>query len=181
LVPSTLRIKFVANAEWRKQNGVSVLAAAKYVKSPFLLAMSDHLFDQEIVDLLIERSVPGELNLAIDHKVGSVFDLADATKVRTSNGAIIDIGKHLENYDAIDTGLFVCPDAIFPYLESAKRNGDCSLSDGVRAMARDGKAHAIDIGAAWWQDVDTPEALLHATKHLAASTSRSCQGEAAKN
>ena len=180
LVPSGLRLHFIANPEWRKQNGVSVLAAAKHVTSPFLLTMSDHLFGRKIIDLLIDRAVPGELNLAIDRKINSIFDLADATKVRTSDGLIIDIGKELEDYDAVDTGLFVCPSAIFEYLERAKQNGDCSLSDGVCAMARDARARAVDIGEAWWQDIDTPEALLHAEKQLAANASRSRESEAAK-
>ena len=39
-------------------------------------------------------------------------------------------------------------------------DGDCSLSDGVRLMARERKVAAVDIGDAWWQDVDTP-AMLH--------------------
>jgi NDP-sugar pyrophosphorylase family protein len=72
----------------------------------------------------------------------------------------------LPNYDAIDTGLFVCPHEIFQYLERAKQNGDCSLADGVRLMADDGKTRAIDIGGAWWQDVDTLEMRAHAEENL---------------
>ena len=51
---------------------------------------------------------------------------------------------------------------IFDYLERAKsgsRGSDCSLADGVRLMAGDDKVRAIDIGDAWWQDVDTPQML----------------------
>ena len=33
-------------------------------------------------------------------------------------------------------------------------------------MARDGKVRAIDIGEAWWQDVDTPEMHAHAEAHF---------------
>jgi hypothetical protein len=34
--------------------------------------------------------------------------------------------------------------------------GDCSLVDGVRRLAREGRAFAVDIPAqAWWHDVDT--------------------------
>ena len=89
-------------------------------------------------------------------------------KVETRADQIVAIGKKLTTYDAIDTGLFVCPQEIFEYLKRAKRNGDCSLADGVRLMAAAGKARAIDIGSAWWQDVDTPQMLQHATGVLQA-------------
>ncbi|MBA2430686.1 MAG: nucleotidyltransferase, partial [Chthoniobacterales bacterium] len=88
--------------------------------------------------------------------------LDDATKVETEGDHIIDIGKQLQDYDAIDTGVFLCSDEIFRYLRAAQRDGDCSLSDGIRAMAAERKVRAVDIGDGWWQDVDTPEMLTQA-------------------
>ena len=35
-------------------------------------------------------------------------------------------------------------------------------------MASEGKARAIEIGNAWWQDIDTPEMLTQAERHLRA-------------
>ena len=100
-----------------------------------------------------------QVNLAIDRKIDTIFDLDDATKVQTSGDQLTAIGKELTDYDAIDTGVFLCSDELFRYLKAAQRDGDCSLSDGVRLMAADGKVRAVDIGGAWWQDVDTPEML----------------------
>ena len=34
-------------------------------------------------------------------------------------------------------------------------------------MAEEGNARAIDIGDAWWQDVDTPEMLEQAEQQIA--------------
>ena len=73
----------------------------------------------------------------------------------------------LQEYDAIDTGAFLCSRIIFEYLRRAQQDGDCSLSDGMRLLAADGKASAIDIGDAWWQDVDTPEMLARAEEESA--------------
>jgi 1L-myo-inositol 1-phosphate cytidylyltransferase len=172
LVPSGFEHSFIENREWQKQNGISVLAAANHVTSPFLLTMSDHLFDQSILDLLLHNAALDELNLAIDRKVDSIFDRDDAMKVQARGDRILEIGKDLVNYDAIDTGFFVCPLTIFNHLERVKRDGDCSLTDGVRSMASEGKALAIDIGNAWWQDIDTPEMLAQAEKHLRARVPR---------
>ena len=86
----------------------------------------------------------------------------DATKVRREGPYIIDIGKQLSRYDAVDTGMFLCTPGVFSALERTTVNGDCSLSDGMRLMAQNGKLRAFDIGDAPWQDVDTPEALAHA-------------------
>lgn len=129
------------------------------------MTMSDHLFDNTIVDRLIESADPDFLNVAIDLKLDSIIDLDDAMKVQTHGDKVTGIGKNLRSYDAIDTGLFVCPTEIFAYLEQAKSNNggnDCSLANGVELMAVDGKVRGIDIGSARWHDIDTPRVLEHA-------------------
>src|SRR5947199_1501114 len=172
LVSSGLSASFIENRDWRKQNGVSLLAAAGRVANPFVLTMSDHIFDNPIIDRLVDSFAPGFLNIAVDRKLDSIFDLEDAMKVRTRGNRVTDIGKKLRDYDAIDIGLFVCPLEIFDYFERAtSRSGrnDCSLADGVRLMAGNDKVRAIDIGDGWWQDVDTPSMLRHAERKMSSS------------
>ena len=141
------------------------------------MAMSDHLFDQSLLHDLLRHSVADQLNVAVDRKVETIFDIADAMKLETQGNRLIAIGKDLSRYDAIDTGLFVCPTTLFGYLERAKHDEDCSLADGVRTMAEAGKARLVDIGSAWWQDVDTPEMLASAEGKL---RSRDCDFAPAK-
>ena len=165
LVPPNITASFIVNRDWQKQNGISLLAAAGHVNAPFLLTMGDHVFDDTIIDCLLENFKPGLLNIAIDRKVHSIVDLDDAMKVQTRGNKVTGIGKNLRSYDAIDTGLFVCPLEIFAYLEQAKsKNGgsDCSLANGVELMAADDKVRGIDIGSARWHDIDTPRVLEHA-------------------
>ncbi len=169
LIPTGLSVSFIENRDWQKQNGISLLAAADCVSKPFFLTMSDHLFDGAVVDRLLDSSEPGVLNIAVDRKLDSIFDLEDAMKVQTSGNRITNIGKNLRHYDAIDTGLFVCPVQIFDYLERAKSESlrsDCSLADTVQLMAGDKNVRAIDIGDAWWQDVDTPQMLKYAVRRM---------------
>ena len=167
LVPPGLRLNVIVNSEWQKQNGVSVLCADGKTTGRFFLVMGDHLFEPAILETLLAESDRDQVNLAIDRKITSIFDLDDATKVATEGDRIIAIGKDLQDYDAIDTGVFLCSDAIFDYLRRAQRDGDCSLSDGIRLMAAERKVGAIDIGDAWWQDVDTPEMLARAEEESA--------------
>ena len=170
LIPSRLSASFIENREWQKQNGISLLTTADRIARPFLLTMSDHLFDKAIVDHLRGSFHPDHLNIAVDRKLNSIFDLDDAMKVQTRGDKIINIGKNLQDYDAIDIGLFACPLEIFDYLEGAKSDSyrsDCSLADGVRLMARDNKVRAVDIGENWWQDVDTPQMLQQAERQIA--------------
>ena len=176
LIPSGMSGSFIENRDWGKQNGISLLAAAGRVVEPFLLTMGDHLFDDAIVNRLFDDFDPTLLNIAVDRKLNSIFDLDDAMKVQTRQNRITAIGKDLREYDAIDIGLFVCPLEIFGYLERARSAGDrsdCSLSDGIRLMAMDDKVRALDIGESWWQDVDTPRMLRHAEEQLSARVLRS--------
>jgi choline kinase len=176
LIPSGMSGFFIENREWRKQNGISLLAAASHVREPFLLTMGDHLFDDAIYKRLLDDSDPTLLNVAIDRKIDSIFDLDDAMKIQTRKSRVTAISKDLPEYDAIDIGLFVCSLEIFGHLErvrSANDQSDCSLSDGIRLMAMDHKVRAVDIGGNWWQDVDTPRMLQHAEEHLSRRVLRS--------
>ena len=156
-------VNVVENSEYRKDNGVSVLKARDQIRDPFLLLMADHIFEPRTARALLKEPLaPGEVILAVDAKLDRIFDLDDATKVRRDGDHIVDIGKQIAEYDAFDTGMFLCSPALFDILESVKKEGNCSLSDGMRMLGREGRLRAFDIEDAAWQDVDTPEALAYA-------------------
>jgi len=156
-------VTLIENREYYKANGVSALAAKKELNQPFLLLMSDHIFEPKTAQALLRQPIArDEVILAVDSKIDRIFDLDDATKVRCEGKRIVEIGKDLHEYNALDTGMFLCSPALFDRLESAKKNGDCSLSDGMRELAQEGKLRAFDIGDGHWQDVDSPQALAHA-------------------
>jgi len=156
-------VSVVENVEYHKDNGVSVLKARDQIREPFLLLMADHIFEPRTANaLLAEPLMTDEVILAVDPKLDTIFDLDDATKVRRDGDHIVDIGKEIAEYDAFDTGMFLCSPALFDVLESVIKEGNCSLSDGMRVLGREGRFRAFDIEDAAWQDVDTPEALAYA-------------------
>jgi choline kinase len=159
----------VHNPDWTKANGLSLRVCRDHVADArFAMMMSDHIFDPTILrDLFALTPAPGSVTLAIDRKVASVFDLDDATKVRTDGERIVDIGKQIATYDAIDCGVFLCTRAIFDALDAVyAERGDASLSQGMARVAATGGFRGFDIGERWWQDVDTPEMLGAATELL---------------
>lgn len=163
-----LELIFVRNDRYLAKNGVSLLAAADWVDGECLLTMSDHLYSPELVRRLMAADLPeGNSALAVDYDVERCFDIDDATKVTVSQGRIAEIGKELGAYDAIDTGVFrIGPSLIEELAKLNAKHGDCSLSDGVRALAARGEVQAVDVGEVRWIDVDTPAALERAEAML---------------
>jgi choline kinase len=151
-------------ADWDRPNGHSVLAGAAAIAGDYLLTMSDHLFDPAIVRLLLGAPA-AVLTLAVDRDLANpLLDMDDATKVALgADGAIKRIGKTLEHFDAIDTGLFRATPALAEAIRAAVAEGEAgSLSDGVQRLADRGQAMTVEIHGARWLDVDDAAALAKA-------------------
>jgi 1L-myo-inositol 1-phosphate cytidylyltransferase len=158
-------VNHVVNEAWRSPNGMSVLKARSALVSPFLLLMSDHLFDPEIVRaLLSEGECRDGVVLAIDANLSNpLVDLEDVTRVDQENGLIRNIGKGLKRYNAFDTGIFLCTPALFDALErSIERDGEASLTGGIRVLAESRRALTREIGGRFWLDVDDSRAYVKA-------------------
>ncbi len=163
-----LDLVFVENDLWDKgANGVSLLAAKEWLDEDCILSMSDHLYSPEIVRRLREAELGGACALGVDRDIPRCFDLDDATKVLLEGDEIKDIGKEIPAYDAIDTGVFRVNRLLADELAKVfAKKGDCSLSDGVRALSARGRFVTVDVGEARWIDVDTPEAHARAEAML---------------
>lgn len=163
-----LSLTFVHNAQYMLKNGVSLLAARDHVTEGTLLTMADHLYSGEIVRRLRALDLPkGMSALGVDFDIERCFDLDDATKVRVEQGRVMNIGKDIDGYNALDTGVFrIGPELLEELANVFERKGDCSLSDGVHALAQKGRFWACDVGDARWIDVDTPEAHQRAEAML---------------
>lgn len=160
-----MTIHHVLNPRWHDPNGISVLAARGRLSGPFLLLMSDHLFEPAIVRGLIRQPLPADgLVLAVDRRIHNPhIDLSDVTRVRCEADRIVEIGKGLDDYNAFDTGIFYCTDALFDAIdESIAEHRDASLSGGVRVLASLSRAMAADIGGRYWLDIDDSRAFAKA-------------------
>jgi choline kinase len=167
--PPELSISFAYNPAWRLENGVSVGAARLFVdRQRFALLMGDHIFDPRVLRRLLNVPIAdGESVLAVDGRPSPPEVAVEATKVLREGARIIAIGKDLSEYDALDTGMFVCSSSIFDALDAAQALGDTTLSGGIRELARRGMMRAHDIGEARWCDIDTVSDLEAAESALA--------------
>lgn len=160
-------ITVVENCSWQEGNGTSVLVCADLLDANFLLLMCDHLFDADsLACFLNSASEEAACHLLVDPRIDEVFDPEDATRVRTKEGRIRAIGKGLEPYNGIDTGIFRCTPAVFSALKQAQAAGDGSLTGGIRLLAAEGKVRAVVLPDPFWLDVDTHDALRHGRRLL---------------
>jgi 1L-myo-inositol 1-phosphate cytidylyltransferase / CDP-L-myo-inositol myo-inositolphosphotransferase len=163
--PPGVTLRFHRNDRWHEENGVSALVARPHVGNErFALLMGDHVFDWRVLEQLVRHTVHGhESLLAIDRSSATAAQVAEATKVRLHGDRITAIGKQVDPFDAIDTGVFVFSPAIFSALEESARAGDTSLSGGVRRLAARGLMRGVDTGGSAWCDIDTVADLIQAS------------------
>ncbi|QQR89308.1 MAG: NTP transferase domain-containing protein [Myxococcales bacterium] len=162
------KLHIIFNDEWEKPNGTSLLKAKDFVDGPSFVLMSDHLCSLSLLQRVDVFPVgTDEAVLGVDFDIPRCFDLPDATKVALRGGKIVEIGKELPSYEALDTGVFKITPALMDALDNVNGPKGCSLSEGIAALAAKGKMRAVDIGRAPWVDVDTPEARDFAEANLA--------------
>ena len=164
-----VQIAYVECRDWVKGNGASLYAAREALTNDrFLVAMADHWYEPAIPRRLIEAADGDHRNLlATDSRTDSVFDPADATKVRRdTSGSIRALGKGLARFNALDCGLFVFSREVFRALERSFTTGDHSLSGAADRLAAQGKLDAVDVGDLLWEDVDTEDAIRAARRKM---------------
>lgn len=168
--PKGLSLQFHMNGNWHLENGLSVLAARSCLHGrPFALVMGDHVFDWRALDRLLSAGrARGESVLAIDRRPIDAAVAAEATKVRLDRQRIVQIGKTLDPYDGVDTGLFVCDSSLFASIEASCADGDSTLSGGVGRHAARGLVRGVDIGPSRWCDIDTVDDVPLAEEVVAA-------------
>jgi choline kinase len=147
---------------WSTPNGYSVAAGAARIEGDYLLMMADHIFDSSILTRLAREGTKSRgVTLAIDRRTDNpLVDPDDATWVKLDADARIEaIGKAIAEYDAVDCGAFLATPELAAAIKAAIAEGKSgSLSDGMQRLADAGRAATMDVGDAWWLDVDDPRA-----------------------
>jgi CDP-L-myo-inositol myo-inositolphosphotransferase len=150
-----VKIEYVQNDSWTQGNAISVLKARDNFKESFVLLMADHNYDHRILDRLLKTKIgDDECILCVDKNPKEHLNIDDATKVRTVDHIIEAIGKDLDDYNCIDTGIFICNPVIFDVLEQSIAKGDEGLSGGIKILAQRHKMRYMQLEDNFWIDVD---------------------------
>lgn len=157
-----ISIRFIQNPEWRRGNGISVVAAQSVVgNEPFVLSMSDHIVSPAALKQIVNH--PSNRNLLlVDSRSDEIFDIADATKVYVELGHIRAIGKSLPSYNAIDCGIFRLNCRFFDAMKAQINDGKESISAGIEKLIESNDMEAAFMDPShYWMDLDTPESYKH--------------------
>jgi choline kinase len=160
-----LTISFVHNPDWNRGNGISALAAKEGIgEEEFLLSMSDHIVSPNAISNTARYESSANL-LLVDRRVDQVFDIDDATKVKVVERKIVDIGKGISDYNAIDCGVFKLTPRFFSSMETKLKSGEESISAAIRGLIAENDMEAVfmDEGDSWI-DIDTPESYDYALR-----------------
>ena len=112
------KIEVIDNPTWETGIAGSVLAARELFSGPFLIAMSDHVFDGTLVNLMASQKLSsGTVSALVDRTVDNVFSVNTAVKVRLEDDRIVEIDRNLDKYNAVDAGLFAATPDIFAALD----------------------------------------------------------------
>ena len=101
--------------------------------------------------------------LLVDPFIKENFDLDDATKVLQEDGQIVQIGKEIADYNALDCGIFRLESDFFGAVETAVAKGSESISGAICELVLERRIRTIVLDKPnQWLDIDTPEAYKHA-------------------
>lgn len=169
-----INLEIVRHERWISGNGSSLAAAEVVVTHGCVVMMADHLTPPSFVRSLVDAELGDAAGLlVIDQHLAAVHDLAEATKVRLEGARITAIGKQLDPFDAVDTGVFSFDHRIFDALREARAADSGELSTAVQRLADAGLMRAVAGDGSFWCDIDTLEDLAFARRSLERSAQQS--------
>ncbi len=154
-----IKYRTVKNNKWDiYDNAYSLLCVEGLIKDRFfILSMGDHIVDSEIIKGLKNKRIKEGIVLAVDTSPYRHIDVNESTKVVIKNNRIVDIGKDIEEWDGIDTGVFKMNSSIFSYIKDALKRKRSRLSEVLKLYLKENKLIPLKINGKFWIDVDTEE------------------------
>jgi len=147
------------------ENLYSVYLALNRVGNPFLIVMSDHIFENSMLMDLISHESDKAFTVCLDRNP-SRSEAMEGLKLYLVDERVIKAGKDITPRYGIDTGLILCREKARKYIEEAIRTKGpkAKISDALNLAALDGEVDYVDVTGRLWKDIDTPDDLIKARR-----------------
>jgi len=167
---SDLEIQHIFCEEWERGNGISLFYSREFIgKDDFILLMSDHILDKEILEKLLEIEkkekdfVACIAHVKINPRTKSEYlkkVIEESTKIlKNEKNEVLRFGKKLKDFNGIDIGAFLCKPKVFEALEELKKEKkEVTVTDCMNRLIEKGnRIIGCDVTGHFWKDVDTLE------------------------
>lgn len=156
-----VEIQYCYNRHYALENATSLKAAEKKIPldHPFILLMGDHYFEEQMIEFVLKNAGCCPL-LCVDRKPCYPPQIKDATRVLLNDGGwVIDIGKNIPVWNAIDTGLFILDNTIFKVINLLEKvKTSLTVTDCIKYLALNVRSVlGFDVSGYLWFDIDTPQ------------------------
>lgn len=165
-----LKLEHIFCKEWERGNGISLFYSKDFVgKDDFILLMSDHILDKEILEKLLEIEkkekdfVACIAHVKINPKTQNEYlkqVIEESTKIlKNEKNEVLRFGKKLKDFNGIDIGAFLCKPKVFDALEELrKEKKEVTVTDCMNRLIEKGnRIIGCNVTGHFWKDVDTLE------------------------
>ena len=122
------------------------LATKRLETNSFLVLMSDHIFEQSILDRLLSLRSQAAFTVCLDKKP-SQAEAREGLKLALKGEAVMHADKTLSPRYGIDTGIILCRENSKAYIERAIENFGCkaTIADALNLAVADGKVDYVNV------------------------------------
>jgi len=143
-------------------NLYSMGLAAKRIRGKFLVLMSDHIFERDLLKIMLDRvkDVEEAFLVCLDREP-TIVDAEEGLKLRLDQGKVLEADKSLMPIYGIDTGIIFCNKSAKKYIQKAlKQKGpNAVIKDALNLAAAEKQVSFVDVTGYLWKDIDTPQDL----------------------
>jgi len=159
-----INYRIIINKDPDRENGYSLYLGIRNCGSDlFFVSMSDHIYPPSIPSKLL-RDMDEDIDILVAADSSPKYaDINEATKIYSSDGRVLAIGKGLRKFNYVDAGLFIMRKNVIRVIEPLlKRHEIIRVSDIVNEAIRRGyNVRVSDITGSPWIDIDTPRELTN--------------------
>ncbi len=161
------KIKYIQQEDSSKSGMLSsVLSALDVVEAPFLLIMSDLVFENNPYHFIeIDEQADDESMLVLVSADEKYFGRSGAqSRIYVSNNYIKSIGQDLDEYNGFEVGIYYFNKKFANLIQSLfqKDSGIENFEDLRKKLAKENKLRAVLMAEGEWFDVNTPATHVRA-------------------